>query len=135
LVSSLLQKGQCTVTNRGAPRDQRCGAYTGKRRQSAVTAVRTWSIAASEPSASRMSAIQSATCTTFGLFEAARGGRRRTDADAARDHRRSRIVRDGIFVDRQMRSAECRIGVFAGDVLVGEIDQEQVVVGAAETMR
>src|SRR6185295_2846387 len=65
------------------------------------------------------------------LLEAARRAGRGADADAAGHHRRPRVVRHGILVDRDVRLAERGVGIFPGDVLVGQIEQEEMIVGAA----
>ena len=67
----------------------------------------------------------------LGLGEAARGHRRRAQADAARDHRLFRVVRDGVLVDRDVRLAEHRLGFLAGDALGAQIHQHHVAFGAA----
>ena len=62
---------------------------------------------------------------------AARGERRRAEADAAGDERRLRVVRDGVLVDRDAGLVERLLGDLAGEALGPEVDQHQVVVGAA----
>ena len=49
------------------------------------------------------------------LAHAARRHRRRADADAAGHHRRIRIERDGVLVDRDAGLAERRFGDLAGE--------------------
>src|SRR5450631_1353041 len=66
----------------------------------------------------------------LGLFEAARRHGGRTDAQSAADGRRTRIVRYRVLVDRHVRAPQRRIGIFAGNVLIDEIEQEQVIVRA-----
>ena len=67
----------------------------------------------------------------LGFAHAARRDRRRADADAARDHRRILIERDRVLVDRDARLAQRRLRHFAGDPLGEDIDEHEVVVGAA----
>ena len=61
----------------------------------------------------------------------ARGHRRRADADPARDHRRIRIERNGVLVDGDAGLVERRLGHLAGNPLREDVDEHQVVVGAA----
>ena len=63
--------------------------------------------------------------------EAAGRDRRRADAQAARHERRPRVVRHGVLVDRDVRAPERRVGILARVVLADQVEQEQVVVGAA----
>ena len=65
--------------------------------------------------------------------EAARGDRGRTEPDAARDRRFLHIVRDGVLVDGDLGAAERVLGILAGNALAGEIDQEQMAIGASAT--
>jgi hypothetical protein len=65
------------------------------------------------------------------LGEAARGHRRRADADAAGDEGLLRIVRDRVLVDGDVGAAQDRFGFLAGDVLGLQVDQEDVRLGAA----
>ena len=65
------------------------------------------------------------------LAHAARRDRRRADADAARRHRRVRIERDRVLVDRDAGLAERRFGDLAGEAAREHVDQHQMVVGAA----
>ena len=76
--------------------------YTGKRRHSSITCGRTRSTTAAAPSASSTSAIEVDHLLDLGLAEAARGDGGRADAQAARDHRRARIVRHRVLVDRDV---------------------------------
>ena len=55
----------------------------------------------------------------------------RADADAARDHRRILVEGDRVLVDRDAGLAERGFGGLAGDALREDVDEHQVVVGAA----
>ena len=80
---------------------------------------------------SSTSHIQCVKLAALGLAEAAGGDRRRADAQAAGDKRRARIVRHRVLVDGDVGAAQRRIGRLAGDALLDQVDQEQVIVGAA----
>src|SRR5579859_2146832 len=67
----------------------------------------------------------------FGLLEPARRRRRRSDAKSAGYRGRARVVRNRVLVDGHVRAAERRVGILAGDVLVDQVEQEEVIVGAA----
>ena len=67
----------------------------------------------------------------LGNAEAARGDRRRADAQAAGHRRRTRVVRHGVLVHRDVGLAQRRVGIGAGVGLADQVDQHQVVVGAA----
>ncbi len=56
---------------------------------------------------------------------------RGADADAGGDERALRIVRHGVLVHRDVRRSERRVGGLAGQPLLHQADQHQVVVGAA----
>ncbi len=58
-------------------------------------------------------------------------GRSAAHADAARDEGAARLVRNGVLVHRQAHAFEQLLGVLARDVGRGQIDQAQMVVGAA----
>src|SRR5690606_30169030 len=64
----------------------------------------------------------------LGEPEAARGDRRGAEPEPAGDERRARIARHGVLVHRDVRAAEGGIGVLAGDPLVDQRDEQQVVV-------
>ena len=80
---------------------------------------------------SSTSQIQLARVDALGFLEATRGDRRRADAQAGGHERRSRIVRHRVLVDRDVRAPERGFRVLAGDVLADQVDEEQVVLGAA----
>lgn len=63
--------------------------------------------------------------------EAARGRRRRADAHAAGDHRAEGLKRDGVAVDGDAGLVERDLRLFAGHAFAGQVDEDQVVVGAA----
>src|SRR5512138_2315819 len=63
--------------------------------------------------------------------KAARRHRRRADAKPARDERAPRIVRHGVLVHRDVRTPECSIRLFTGDVATDQIEKEQMIVSAA----
>src|SRR5712664_3566192 len=67
----------------------------------------------------------------FNRAESARGERRGADAHAARDGGLFRVVRDRVLVDGDMRAAERRLGVLAGDAHGPQVEQEHVAIGAA----
>ena len=66
----------------------------------------------------------------FGI-EAARSARSRTDANATRDERRARFVRDRVLVHGKADTLEQLLSILARDVRGIQIDQAKVVVGAA----
>src|SRR5579859_1553060 len=66
----------------------------------------------------------------LGLPEAARGHGRRADAQTAADGRRPRIVRYRVLVHRHMRPSQGSVRILARDVLIDQVEQEQVIVGA-----
>src|SRR5690606_39098718 len=65
------------------------------------------------------------------LAEATGGDRRGADTETGGDKRAARIVRHGVLVDGDVGIAKPRIRVLAGNVLLDQADQEQVVLGAA----
>src|ERR1700678_2208215 len=65
------------------------------------------------------------------LLEAAGGDRRRADAQSAGYGRGPWIVGHRVLVDRHMGAAQGRIRILAGDVLIDQIEQKQMFVGAA----
>ena len=67
----------------------------------------------------------------LGFAHPARRDGRRADADAAGDHRRILVERNRVLVDRDAGLAERGLGDLAGDALGEDVDQHQVIVGAA----
>ena len=67
----------------------------------------------------------------LGFAHAARGHRRRAEADAAGHHRRILIEGDRVLVDGDAGLAERGLGDLAGDALREHVDEHDVVVGAA----
>ena len=65
------------------------------------------------------------------LLEAAGGDSRCADAQAAGDKGALRVVRDGVLVGGDVDSVQTLLQILAGDVHVLQVDQDQVVVGAA----
>ena len=76
-------------------------------------------------------AMSSPMMSISGFAHAARGHRRRADADAAGDHRRILIERNRVLVDRDARLAERRFGDLAGDAFREHVHEHQMIVGAA----
>src|SRR5690606_35096429 len=67
----------------------------------------------------------------FGFFEATAGDGRGTDTHTRGDERRTRVVRNGVFVHGDVGAAQGSVSVFTGVFLADQVDQEQVVVGTA----
>src|SRR5208337_2347078 len=67
----------------------------------------------------------------LGLFHAPRGDRRGPDPEAARDKRALGLVRDRVLVHGYAGPAERRLGFQAGDALGCQVEEHEVVVGAA----
>ena len=67
----------------------------------------------------------------LGFAHAARRHGRRADANAAGDHRRVLIERDRVLVDGDAGLAERGFGDLAGDAFREDVDEHQVIVGAA----
>src|SRR5690606_1653298 len=67
----------------------------------------------------------------FGFFEATAGDGRGTDTHTRGDERRTRVVRNGGFVDGDVGAAQSGGSVFTGVLLADQVDQEQVVVSTA----
>ena len=109
----------------------RVPGYSGNFRHSASTSARTMPSARSSSGVFSARVISSPMTSISGFAHAARRDRRRADADAARDHRRILIERDRVLVDRDAGLAERRLGHLAGDALREDVDQHQVIVGAA----
>src|SRR3546814_8927987 len=63
--------------------------------------------------------------------EAARGRRRRAEADAGSDRRLFRIEGNAVLVAGDARAVEALLGDVAGQPLRPQVDQHEVVVGAA----
>src|SRR5690554_3801633 len=68
--------------------------------------------------------------TTLPFLEATGGDCGGTNAQARSHKRRARVIRDSVLVHGDVRFAKRGIGVFTGDVLLDQADQEQVVLGA-----
>ncbi|ENN85865.1 hypothetical protein RHSP_17832 [Rhizobium freirei PRF 81] len=66
-----------------------------------------------------------------GFLEAARRAGRRAEADARRDEGLFRVERDAVLVAGDVGTAEGGLRTLAGGVLLAQVDQHQVVVGAA----
>src|SRR5471030_1840225 len=66
----------------------------------------------------------------LGFLETTAGDRRCADAQARGHERRLWIVGHGVFVHGDPGAAEGGVGVFAGQALADQADQEQVVIGA-----
>ena len=68
-----------------------------------------------------------------GVFfgETAGGDARRSDTDAAGDEGTGRFERDGVLVDGDVHFVEHLFELFARHVLVAQVDEHEVVVGAA----
>ena len=105
--------------------------YSGNFRHSASTSARTIAERAVVVRRLQRAREQLADDVHLGFAHAARRHRRRADADAARDHRRILIERNRVLVDRDARLAERRLRDLAGDALREDVDEHQVVVGAA----
>lgn len=69
--------------------------------------------------------------TSFVGIKAARGNRRAAYAHAARDAARQRIIGDGVLVGRDAERLEQLLGLLAGDAGRREVDEAEVIVGAA----
>ena len=67
----------------------------------------------------------------LGDLEATGGHRRRADTDARGHERRLRVVGHGVLVHGDAGAAKGSIGLLAGQPLLDQAEQEQVVVGAA----
>src|SRR3990172_1440145 len=65
------------------------------------------------------------------FLHAARGDGRRADADAAGAERLARVVGDGVVVADDAGTVERLRGLLPEDTLVRQVDQDQVIVGAA----
>src|SRR5699024_9040775 len=65
------------------------------------------------------------------LLETTRGAGRCTNAQAAGDERRTRVVGHGVLVGGDVGPAQRFFRGFAGDAFVDQADQDEVVVGAA----
>src|SRR5690606_30178459 len=67
----------------------------------------------------------------FGFLEATAGDGRGTDTYTRGDERRTRVVRNGVFVHGDVGAAQSCVSVFTGVFLADQVDQEQVVVSTA----
>ena len=121
---------------RNARRDRRASApmlsgYSGNFRHSASTSARTSPSAASSSGDASARAMSSAIDVHLRLAHAAAGDRRRADADAARDHRRVLIEGIAFLLTVMPGLAERRLGDLAGEPAREDVDEHQVIVGAA----
>ena len=92
------------------PAERAFHAYTGKRCAERLHLARdARKVPLVRSGRSSTSAMRCASFSASRLAEAARGHRRRADADAAGDRRLLRIVRDRVLVDRDVRAAERRL--------------------------
>ena len=114
-----------------AARSARAQPYTGKRRQISFDRRACLCDDGFVVRVGRARPLSSGELRDLRFLEATRRDRGRADADAAGDHRRARIVRHRVLVDRDVSTAERGVRFLARHVLVGQVDQEQMVVGAA----
>ncbi len=75
--------------------------------------------------------IQPAIVPHFRRAHAAGGKCRSADADAGGVHRFALVVRDHVLVHRDAGLVERRFGKFAADAQRGDIDEHQMIIGAA----
>ena len=73
----------------------------------------------------------SATSVNCGVAEAAGRERRRADAQTRGDHRRARVERHGVAVDRDADLVQHVLGLLAVELRVAQVGEHQVHVGAA----
>ena len=109
----------------------RCSGYSGNFRHRASTSAFTLPSAASSSGDRQRARDELADDIHFRLAHAAAGDGGRADADAARDHRRVLIEGNRVLVDGDAGFAERRLRDLAGEPAREDVDEHQVIVGAA----
>ena len=109
----------------------RDSGYSGNFRHRASTFSRTAAATASSSGDARTRAMNSAMRSISGSRMPRLVMAGRADADAARDHRRILIERNRVLVDGDAGLAERRLGDLAGEPFREDVDEHQVIVGAA----